>query len=391
MAWLWVGVWVTSTLYLCDRGHVPGILWGGLVGDGPSRGGDSGGCRERVGAFSNCAGTAGACYRLDHGPGGAGARGPGRTAGGAGVASRMRGTGLHESAVPTNRPRPSSSRRRAVDRTSGLRDLVRTSACRVARVRRSVCDRSKSSTFGGEPEAGGGSCSRRPGHPGARAGASPWPACADTPGRARGCGRRALVRAPRRSTARGTEPVEAPAETRVPAVGPSAQRWADSLGYDAFQKTRVASWHAAGYTGAGVKVGIIDSFNGGVWDSAAQAGRAPARAATCRVFCRGTARIASRPSGTRPPNLGDHGVAVAEAIKDMAPERAAVPRAVQSINDLYAAIDSVRPERCADRQPLARGASTTAQASGTATSTRRSRTPLTRHDMVQLCGQLRRQ
>ncbi len=132
-----------------------------------------------------------------------------------------------------------------------------------------------------------------------------------------------------------SEPAEPPGRELA-----SVERWAGRLGYDAFQKTRVASWHAAGYTGAGVKVGIIDSFNGGVWDSAAQAGEVPLRG-NVAGFCQRNGTNCNATFWNTPASYGDHGVAVAEAIKDMAPNAQLYLVQYESINDLYAAINSM--------------------------------------------------
>jgi hypothetical protein len=78
------------------------------------------------------------------------------------------------------------------------------------------------------------------------------------------------------------------------------------------QKTNAAAWHAAGITGQGVKVGIIDSFSASHYNTAVNAGEIPQVSGT---FCRfnGTNCTASIFSGDR------HGIGVAEAVIDMAP------------------------------------------------------------------------
>ena len=43
----------------------------------------------------------------------------------------------------------------------------------------------------------------------------------------------------------------------------------------AVSKTNAAAWHAANITGAGVKIGIIDSFNQATWNAALDRGRSP--------------------------------------------------------------------------------------------------------------------
>jgi hypothetical protein len=107
-------------------------------------------------------------------------------------------------------------------------------------------------------------------------------------------------------------------ETPVAAGTVTSTPWDRSMrvgtyGSDAVQRTGISSWHQAGYVGAGVKVGIIDSFNGDVWNQVQGAGeiRAPAG-----VFCRhkGSDCDASFWQANTP-----HGTAVAEVITDMAP------------------------------------------------------------------------
>ncbi|HET6829792.1 MAG TPA: S8 family serine peptidase [Solirubrobacterales bacterium] len=78
------------------------------------------------------------------------------------------------------------------------------------------------------------------------------------------------------------------------------------------QKTNAAAWHAAGITGQGVKVGIIDSFSASHYNAAVNGGEIPQVSGT---FCRfnGSNCAASLFSGDR------HGIGVAEAVIDMAP------------------------------------------------------------------------
>jgi hypothetical protein len=78
------------------------------------------------------------------------------------------------------------------------------------------------------------------------------------------------------------------------------------------QKTNAGAWHAAGITGQGVKVGIIDSFSASHYNAAVSGGEIPQVSGT---FCRvnGTNCNASIFSGDR------HGIGVAEAVIDMAP------------------------------------------------------------------------
>src|SRR5690606_21653488 len=76
-------------------------------------------------------------------------------------------------------------------------------------------------------------------------------------------------------------------------------------------KTNSAAWNAAGITGAGVRVGIIDFFDAGAWNAALAGGDvAPPAGTRCRF------------NGTPCDVLAggsEHGVAVAEVIHDVAP------------------------------------------------------------------------
>ena len=77
------------------------------------------------------------------------------------------------------------------------------------------------------------------------------------------------------------------------------------------QKTNAAAWQAAGLTGQGVKVGIIDFFDGALWDAADAAGELPDPAGT---FC----LSGGNPCDIRAMGVS-HGEGVAEVVHDMAP------------------------------------------------------------------------
>jgi Ca2+-binding RTX toxin-like protein len=101
-------------------------------------------------------------------------------------------------------------------------------------------------------------------------------------------------------------------------------------------KINADAWHAAGITGDGVSVGIIDTFGGGYWSDAQAAGEVPAPAGT---FCR-------REGGSCDPWIGgDHGVSVAEVLHEMAPgadiylAAGASALATYSRSDVQAAVD----------------------------------------------------
>jgi hypothetical protein len=98
-------------------------------------------------------------------------------------------------------------------------------------------------------------------------------------------------------------------------------------------KTLASQWHAAGITGAGVRVGIIDVFDIAAWDVAAASGDLPPRASVPQ-FCRAAGSPCSVfDGGSR------HGNAVAEIVRDMAPGAGLVLVYVQTTSDLRAAID----------------------------------------------------
>ncbi len=99
-------------------------------------------------------------------------------------------------------------------------------------------------------------------------------------------------------------------------------------------KTNVRNWHAAGFTGAGVRVGIIDFFNGSLWNAAQAAGEVPAPSGT---FCRQLSSTCS--AFGSPTGVGEHGVAVAEIIHEMAPKAQLYLATASSTADLQAAVD----------------------------------------------------
>jgi hypothetical protein len=76
-------------------------------------------------------------------------------------------------------------------------------------------------------------------------------------------------------------------------------------------KTNADDWHAQGWTGAGVKVGIIDAFDGALWSAAQAAGEVPAPAGT---FCRVNGASCDVFAGG-----SSHGEGVAEIVHEMAP------------------------------------------------------------------------
>jgi len=148
-------------------------------------------------------------------------------------------------------------------------------------------------------------------------------------------------------SALGNSPlVQAVRATRRAAVPPTAGRWQrDTIGTgpthgSQVELTGAAAWQSAGFTGSGVKVGIVDFFDFGLWDTA-ELGPAPDAA---HQFCADNAfppfgmcypdgTIADYPAG------GEHGIAVAETIKDMAPGVELFFAWASSLSDLDAAMD----------------------------------------------------
>lgn len=114
--------------------------------------------------------------------------------------------------------------------------------------------------------------------------------------------------------------------------------------------TNAASWQAAGITG-NVRVGIVDFFDLGLWNTAEQGPRpdtqpaaVPSSSATGRLFCRDTSGFVPNycPVQTDGVNNGDgneHGVAVSEVVKDVAPGAELYLATAGTTADLMAAID----------------------------------------------------
>ncbi len=90
------------------------------------------------------------------------------------------------------------------------------------------------------------------------------------------------------------------------------------------------AWHTAGQTGAGVRVGIIDYFDAGVWATAEAAGAVPSVSGT---FCLNVGSPCDLWSAGSP-----HGVAVAEGIHEIAPDAALYLATVNTVTDLAAAV-----------------------------------------------------
>ncbi|MEA3509890.1 MAG: S8 family serine peptidase, partial [Actinomycetota bacterium] len=94
--------------------------------------------------------------------------------------------------------------------------------------------------------------------------------------------------------------------------------------------SNAAAWQDSGHKGFGVKVGIVDYFDGGAWSAAELAGALPVPAGT---FCRDEGRACDVwASGT------SHGVAVAEVVHDMAPRATLYLATAVTVTDLADAV-----------------------------------------------------
>ncbi len=101
--------------------------------------------------------------------------------------------------------------------------------------------------------------------------------------------------------------------------------------------TNADAWHTANYTGQTIKVGIVDYFDLSLWNTA-EHGPTPTAG---NSFCLDTAGfgLCSGASTFAPNSNGQHGVAVAEIVKDMAPGAQLYLATASTVSDLRAAID----------------------------------------------------
>ena len=104
-----------------------------------------------------------------------------------------------------------------------------------------------------------------------------------------------------------------------------------SRGSDILAKTNIAQWHAAGYKGQNVKIGIIDYFDTSAWATAKNAGEVTGYAGT---FCRSNGAACDIWTGG-----SAHGTAVAEVLQDMAPSAKLYLATANTTADLKAAVD----------------------------------------------------
>ncbi len=129
--------------------------------------------------------------------------------------------------------------------------------------------------------------------------------------------------------------VALPTPTSVPGeLADIAPLTVGTKGGDVYAKTQAERWHRIGLRGDGVAVGIVDYFNRAAWKDARSKGEVPGTAGT---FCNDNGRACDIYSVPQPTGL--HGIAVAEAVHDIAP-RAKIYLATVSTNaDMRRAID----------------------------------------------------
>ena len=120
------------------------------------------------------------------------------------------------------------------------------------------------------------------------------------------------------------------AARRAPASGAKDHSLAALIGEE-IVKTNADDWHAAGHSGAGVKVGVIDYFDDTIWNASQAAGEVPAPAGS---FCRVNGANCNIWTGGSP-----HGTGVAEIIHEMAPGAQIYIVTVLTTADLQAAVN----------------------------------------------------
>lgn len=100
----------------------------------------------------------------------------------------------------------------------------------------------------------------------------------------------------------------------------------------AVAKTGADAWHAAGFDGTGMKIGVIDFFNGSVWSAAQAAGELPAPAGTLCLN-------AGAPCDIWTWGGSVHGVGVSEVVHDMAPGAQLYLASFMTVSDVQAIIN----------------------------------------------------
>ena len=114
------------------------------------------------------------------------------------------------------------------------------------------------------------------------------------------------------------------------AVEPVQSALANQNPGEHIDKMNADQWHLAGFTGAGLNIGIIDSFSGASWTAAQNAGELPAPSGT---FCMFLGSACDVFGGV------DHGVGVAEVIHELVPDANLYIADVFSATDIQAAVD----------------------------------------------------
>lgn len=139
----------------------------------------------------------------------------------------------------------------------------------------------------------------------------------------------------------GLEGADEVAAVALPAPTSASPEFADiapltvgAQGGDVYAKTQAERWHRIGLRGDGVAVGIVDYFNRAAWKDARSKGEVPGTAGT---FCKKNGRACDIYSTPQPDGL--HGIAVAEAVHDIAPRAKLYLATVLTNADLRDAID----------------------------------------------------
>jgi len=102
--------------------------------------------------------------------------------------------------------------------------------------------------------------------------------------------------------------------------------------------TNAAAWHAAGIDGTGVKVGVIDFFDVTKYWNVAEHGPTPVAGVTAMCLNAGVDCTSEFFDGVSKSD-DDHGVAVVEAIKDMAPGAQIYIAKALTVSDYRAVVD----------------------------------------------------
>lgn len=120
-----------------------------------------------------------------------------------------------------------------------------------------------------------------------------------------------------------------PERVGVPGFGPTTT--------DAVAITGADAWHTAGLDGSGVRIGVIDFFDTKYWDTD-EHGPLPQAGTTARCFAEGADCTVDFFDGQ---DLGgeDHGVAVVEIVRDMAPGAEILIGQAETIADYELLID----------------------------------------------------